>query len=139
MNFASSGQATTKRKRETFFWFFDSFFLECASGASVWNNSKTKQLVSEARDPSGSKVVSVSDEAFALILIKNFLVKWKPGADEEVAAFIGPVGDVAAATTEGENKNRRKQTKKPVNALEKCKDSVHGVAGVLRASNSSIS
>jgi hypothetical protein len=52
----------------------------------------------------------VSDEAFALILINNFLVKWKPRAEEEVAAFIGPVGDVAAATTEGEN-NRRKQTK----------------------------
>ena len=59
-------QATTDRERRAFFWFFDSF-LECVCGASVWNNAKTKQLVSEARDPSGSKVVSVSDEAFALL------------------------------------------------------------------------
>jgi hypothetical protein len=83
----------------------------CVCGASVWNNSKTKQLVSEARDPSGSKVVSVSDEAFALLLIDNYLVKWRTRADEEDTARIGSVGDGAAAiTTEGEN-TRRKQTK----------------------------
>jgi len=83
----------------------------CVCGASVWNNSKTKQLVSEARDPSGSKVVSVSDETFALLLIDNYLVKWRTRADEEDTARIGSVGDGAAAiTTEGEN-TRRKQTK----------------------------
>jgi hypothetical protein len=85
--------------------------LECVCGSSIWNNSKTKQLVSEARDPSGSKVVSVSDEAFALLLIDNYLVKWRTRADEEDTARIGPVGGGAAAiTTEGDN-TRRKQTK----------------------------
>ncbi len=53
----------------------------------------------------------MSDEAFALLLIDNFLVtKWKTRADEDDATRIGPVGDGAAAiTTEGEN-TRRKQT-----------------------------
>lgn len=113
--------------------------MECVCGASVWNNAKTKQLISEARDPSGSKVVSVSDEAFALLLIDNYLEKWKTRADEEDAARIEPVGDGAVAITiEGEN-TRGKQKKQPVNTLEKHKDSVSGVAGVPRASNSPIS
>jgi hypothetical protein len=97
--------------RKAFFWFFDSF-LECVCGATAWNNAKTKQLVSEARDPSGSKIVSVSDEAFALLLIDNYLEKWKTRAGEEVAARIDSVaGGAAAATTEGEETTRRKQTK----------------------------
>jgi hypothetical protein len=113
--------------------------LECVYRASVWNNSITKQFVSEARDPSGSKFVSVSDETFALLLIDNYLVKWRTRADEEDTARIGPEeGGAAAITTESEN-TRRKQTKHPVNKLEKRKDSVSGVAGVLRALNSSIS
>jgi len=103
-------RATTDRERKAFFWFFDSF-LECVCGASAWNNAKTKQLVSEARDASGSKIVSVSDEAFALLLIDNYLEKWKTRADEEDTARIEPVGDGAARiTTEGEN-TRKKQTK----------------------------
>ncbi|KAI2510464.1 hypothetical protein MHU86_3884 [Fragilaria crotonensis] len=66
----------------------------------------------EARDPSGSKIVSVSDEAFALLLIDNYLEKWKTRAGEEVAARIDSVaGGAAAITTEGEEITRRKQTK----------------------------
>jgi hypothetical protein len=108
--FCKLRRATTDRERKAFFWFFDSF-LECVCGASVWNNAKTKQLISEARDTSGSKVVSVSDEAFALLLIDNYLEKWKTRAGEEDTARIEPVGAGAAATaTEGEN-TRRKQTK----------------------------
>ena len=94
---------TTRRVRKAFSWFFDSF-LECVCGATAWNNAKIKQLVSETRDPSGSKIVSVDDEAFALLLIDNYLEKWITRAGEEVAA------GAAAITTEGE-KTRRKQTK----------------------------
>ena len=109
--FCKLRRATTERERKAFFWFFDSF-LECVCGATAWNNAKTKQLVSEARDPSGSKIVSVSDEAFALLLIDNYLEKWKTRAGEEVAARIDSVaGGAAAATTEGEETTRRKQTK----------------------------
>jgi hypothetical protein len=110
--FCKLRRATTDRERKAFFWFFDSF-LECVCGVALWNKAKTKQLVSEARDTSGSKVVSVSDEAFALLLIDNYLEKWKIRAAEEDAENIELVGDGAAAiTTEGENA-RRKQTKTP--------------------------
>ena len=86
--------------------------MECVCGATAWNNAKIKQLVSEARDPSGSKIVSVSDEAFALLLIDNYLEKWKTRAGEEVAARIDSVaGGAAAITAEGEEITRRKQTK----------------------------
>jgi hypothetical protein len=34
----------------------------------------------------------VSDEAFALLLIDNYLEKWKTRADEEEAVRVGPVG-----------------------------------------------
>ncbi len=82
----------------------------------------------------------MSDEAFALIFIDNYLEKWKTRADEEEAVRVVPVGDGAAAiTTGGENTIRKKKQKQPVNTLEIRKDSVSGVAGVLRASNSSIS
>jgi hypothetical protein len=109
--FCKLRRATTEREREAFFWFFDSF-LECVCGATAWNNAKTKQLISEARDPSGSKIVSVSDEAFALLLIDNYLEKWKTRAGEEVAARIDSVaGGAAAITAEGEEITRRKQTK----------------------------
>ena len=110
--FCKLRRATTDRERKAFFWFFDSF-LECVCGVALWNKAKTKQLVSEARDTSGSKVVSVSDEAFALLLIDNYLEKWKIRAAEEDAENIELVGDGAAAiSTEGENA-RRKQTKTP--------------------------
>ena len=109
--FCKLRRATTEREREAFFWFFDSF-LECVCGATAWNNAKTKQLISEARDPSGSKIVSVSDEAFALLLIDNYLEKWKTRAGEEVAARIDSVaGGAAAITAEGKEITRRKQTK----------------------------
>ena len=53
----------------------------------------------------------MSDEAFALLLIDNYLVKWRTKADEEDTARIGPIGGgTAAISTEGEN-TRRKQTK----------------------------
>ena len=65
--------------------------------------------------------------------LHNYLVKWRTRADEEDTARIGPVGCGAAAiTTEGENTEGNKH-KQPVNTLEKRKDSVSGVAGVLRA------
>ena len=74
-------RATTDREKKACIWFFDSF-LECVCGTTAWNNAKTKQLVSEARDQSGLKVVSVSDEAFGLLLIDNYSEKWRKRATE---------------------------------------------------------
>ena len=42
-------------------------FLECVCGASAWKKAKTEHLISEARDRSQLKVVSASDETFALL------------------------------------------------------------------------
>ena len=79
--------------------------MQCVCGASVWNNAKTKQIISEARDCSQLKVVSASDETFALLLlIYNYLVKWKTRAGEDGNASIDPEGHGAAAIfTEGQN------------------------------------
>lgn len=75
-------RATTEREKKAFFWFFDNF-IDCVVGANNWNVVKTKQLVSDAVDNNNSKVVSVSDEAFALLLIDNYMEKWRKKASEE--------------------------------------------------------
>ena len=51
--------------------------MECVCGANVWRDAKTKQLVTAARETGGSKIVSISDEAFGLLLIDNYYEKWQ--------------------------------------------------------------
>ena len=87
--FCKLRRSTSEREKTAFFWFFNNF-LECVCGANVWRNAKTTQLVSGARESNGSKIVSVSDEAFGLLLIDNYLEKWKVLAEEE-AAGTGPI------------------------------------------------
>ena len=117
-------QASNYRQREESVHLVLRHFLESVCGTTAWNNAKTKQLVLEARDQSGSKVVSVSDEAFGLFLIDNYWEKWRKRATE-----ITPI--------KGEDLGR-KRSKTAGNTLERQKDSVSGVAGVPRASVSSI-
>ncbi len=74
--FCKLRRATTDRERRAFFWFYDKF-LECVCGASSWRNAKKTALVSEARDGDNSKIVSISNEALGLLLIENYLEKWK--------------------------------------------------------------
>lgn len=113
-------RATTDREKKAFIWFFDSF-LECVCGTSAWNNAKTKQLVSEARDQSGSKVVSVSDEAFGLLLIDNYMEKWRKRATEDEAARIKPVGDSATAGEDPGGKRTKTAGKYTGKAKGQCK------------------
>ena len=87
--FCKLRRSTSEREKTAFFWFFNNF-LECVCGANVWRNAKTTQLVSGARVSNGSKIVNVSDEAFGLLLIDNYLEKWKVLAEEE-AAGTGPI------------------------------------------------
>jgi hypothetical protein len=56
-------------------WFFNNF-LECVYGANIWSIAKTTQLILGARESKGSILVSISDEAFGLLLIDNYLEKW---------------------------------------------------------------
>lgn len=75
-------RAKTDREKRAFLWFFDTF-VECVCGSNAWNYAKTRQCVSEAKDASGMRIVSKSDEAFALLLIDNYMEKWSSRADPE--------------------------------------------------------
>lgn len=70
-------RATTADEVNAFKWFFGEF-VECVSGKRVWSRHKYHDLISEAvnRD-TGVQIVTVSDEAFALLLLDNYIEKWK--------------------------------------------------------------
>jgi hypothetical protein len=70
-------RATTDRERRAFFWFFGTF-LECVCGRRSWGKQKNHELISQATEKGGrGKVVTKSDEAFALLLFENYIDKWK--------------------------------------------------------------
>ena len=72
-------RATTEREREATFWFFGTF-LQCVSGRIAWGKQCYHQLVSKATETGGqAKVVTTSDEAFALLLFDNYIEKWLAG------------------------------------------------------------
>ena len=70
-------RANTEREKQAFLWFFGSF-LECVSGLKHWGVQKSKQLVSQASSSATKhgKLVTISDEAFALLLYDNYIEKW---------------------------------------------------------------
>ena len=74
--FCKLRRATSDREKRAFVWFFNAF-LECICGANIWRTAKTTQLVSAARETNGLKIVSISDEAFGLLLIDNYFEKWQ--------------------------------------------------------------
>ena len=70
-------QATTADEVNAFKWFFGEF-VECVSGKRVWSRHKYHDLISEAVNwDTGVQIVTVSDEAFALLLLDNYIEKWK--------------------------------------------------------------
>ena len=107
-------RATTDRERKAFFWFYDSF-LECVCGAGSWRTAKKTSLVSEARDGDNSKIVSISDEAFGLLLIDNYLDKWKIKAanvtagNESVDSSTEPVNDNNTTEAEADGGQKKKK------------------------------
>ena len=70
-------QGTTTLDKAAFFWFIGEF-LSCVSGKKVWGRKRYYYRVSEAVIDKGSKelVVTVSDEAFAILLYENYIDKW---------------------------------------------------------------
>lgn len=70
-------QATTPLEKAAFLWFIGEF-VACVSGSKVWGRKKYYYRVSEAVLDKGSKelVVTVSDEAFAILLYENYIGKW---------------------------------------------------------------
>ena len=77
----------TEREEDAFFWFFGTFFLACVVGSCKWGVRKQCQLISEAtmRDIDLAKLVTKSDEVFALLMHENYINKWrrKQGNNEQ--------------------------------------------------------
>ena len=124
--FCKLRRATSDREKNAFFWFFNTF-LECVCGANVWRNAKTKQLVSAAREANGSKIVSVSDEAFGLLLFDKYLEKWRTLAEEEASTAPGE-----AETGSGQGKQKMRKIPGKYTAKEKgnCKYSGWSTPGI---------
>lgn len=69
-------RSTTEREKKAFYWFFGSF-LDCVCGKKAWGRTKFTNLVSLASETnSTAKIVTASDEAFALLLFDNYMDKW---------------------------------------------------------------
>lgn len=69
-------RSRTDHEREAFHWFVGEF-LECVSGRRVWGRKKFTHRVSDPMERgSAEKVVTVSDEAFAILVYENYIDKW---------------------------------------------------------------
>jgi hypothetical protein len=118
--FCTLRRATSDREKRAFFWFFNAF-LECVCGANIWRTAKTTQLVSAARETNGSKIVSISDEAFGLLLIDNYFEKWQILAEGDVED-AEPAQQAESGTGWGKKKaNSRRPGKYTKKAMGHCK------------------
>jgi hypothetical protein len=69
-------RAETEREKEAFFWYFGKF-LSCVVGKGQWSVQKQYQLISRATmTGSSDKLVTISNEAFALLMYENYKDKW---------------------------------------------------------------
>ena len=70
-------QGATVIDKEAFLWFIGEF-VASVSGTKVWGRKKYYYRVSEAVIDRGSQelVVTVLDEAFAILLYENYIEKW---------------------------------------------------------------
>ena len=114
--FCKLRRATTEREKQAFYWFFGSF-LECVSGARTWGTAKNNHLVSAARGTDNCRIVTKTDEAFGLLLIDNYLEKWKQRVateEEEEIAGGEPVENRGLTVVEdsGGTTTNKKRTKR---------------------------
>lgn len=69
-------RSETEREKEAFLWFFGAY-LESVCGKRNWGKKKGLWLISEATQAGGcAKMVTKSDEAFALLIFENYIDKW---------------------------------------------------------------
>jgi hypothetical protein len=81
-------RAETEREREAFFWFFGEF-LSCVVGKRQWRAQKQYQRISQATmTGSSDKLVTVSDEAFALLMYENYFDKWTAQANAQAGQSV---------------------------------------------------
>jgi hypothetical protein len=111
--FCKLRRSTTEREKRAVFWFFH-LFLECVCAANTWRKVKKTTLVSEAQGDGNCKIVTKSYEAFALLLIENYLEKWETILEAGVgSANTEPaVNNNNSADADGEANGRQKKKKK---------------------------
>jgi hypothetical protein len=69
-------RAATQDEIDSANWFFAEY-LECVAGKKGWGKEKYFQSVSKAVDRETNDIlVTVSDEAFALLMLENYRDKW---------------------------------------------------------------
>lgn len=70
-------QSVTNEEKEAFQWFIGEF-VGSVAGTKLWKRKKIYHRVSEAVIDKGGKelVVTVSDEAFAILIYENYIDKW---------------------------------------------------------------
>jgi hypothetical protein len=69
-------RAGTQEEIDSANWFFAEY-LECVAGKKGWGKEKYFQTVSKAVDRETNDIlVTVSDEAFALLMLENYREKW---------------------------------------------------------------
>ena len=95
-------RSATEEEMAAFSWFF-SEFMECISGKRAWGKQKYTQLISEASSlDNGEKLLTVSDEAFGLFLVENYMHKWvKKFHIQQKGQPMGRLDGVYTAATKG--------------------------------------
>ena len=70
-------QSSTEKEKQAFYWFFGTF-LECVCGKKAWGKMKYHGMISSAKlnMSTTERIVTVSDEAFALLIFENYIEKW---------------------------------------------------------------
>ena len=132
-------QPLTDRERKVFVWFFD-IFWSVSAGQAYGIIQKQNSLFQRQETPVDQ---SCQHEWWSLSTVINWQLLgkvenqgwWKRHSPHRTGRGMAQLQLLLKVRAQPEG-NKQKQ---PVNSLEKCKDSVSGVAGVLRASNSSIS
>ena len=69
-------QSQTTDEKEAFQWFVGTL-LQCVVGKTIWGRKKYQVMISDAVHANTSeKIITVSDEAFALVMYENYIEKW---------------------------------------------------------------
>ena len=96
-------RSETEEERKAFVWFFAEF-MDCICGKRAWGKQKYTQLISDASslDDPGEKLLTVSDEAFGLLLVENYMEKWvKKFHIQRKGLMLGRLDGVYTAATKG--------------------------------------
>jgi hypothetical protein len=129
----------TEREKEAFFWFFGTF-LESVCGRRNWGRQKRFELVLKATVKGGrAKMVTKSDDAFALLLYENYIDKWAAWAATPTSADVDddddriPGDGEPEAPVQGKKKQPRLRGRYICNKNGHCKYGGRSSEGISRS------